>query len=99
LSAHSSTGSGMINNKAISDEIMRHVLECGHGKTLCPSQVARSLSRAEDEWRALMPWIREVATALAIEGMIMVTQQGVPVDLQKAKGPVRLGLASNGVSR
>jgi len=78
---------------------MRRVLERGQGKTICPSEVARALCGGEDEWRALMPRVREVAAELVSEGLIVVTQKSIAVDPQKAKGPVRLGLAHYGVSR
>jgi hypothetical protein len=62
----------------------------GPGRTLCPSEVARALD--PDGWRALMPAVRDQAARLAAEGLIAVTQAGLPVDARTARGPIRLGL-------
>jgi hypothetical protein len=64
------------------------------GRTICPSEVARSLA-ASDERAAWEPWmqpVREAAAALVSEGRIVVTQRGQVVDLRTAKGPVRFRL-------
>jgi hypothetical protein len=58
--------------------------------TFCPSEVARSLS---DDWRALMPAVREVADQLIAEGVMECTQRGrVIPSAVLAKGPIRLRL-------
>ena len=58
--------------------------------TFCPSEVARSLS---DDWRALMPAVREVADQLIAEGVMECTQRGrVVPSAVLAKGPIRLRL-------
>ena len=54
--------------------------------TFCPSEAARRLS---DDWRPLMPRIREVA---ARTDAIVATQGGRPVDPRDARGPIRLAL-------
>lgn len=59
-------------------------------RTICPSEVARSLMANEAAWRALMPTVREAAGRLADAGLIEVTQRGVPVDPRTAGGPIRL---------
>ncbi|MFK7765439.1 MAG: DUF3253 domain-containing protein [Roseobacter sp.] len=59
----------------------------GSGKTFCPSEAARSLSR--NNWRALMPDVRQVAAELPI----VASQKGKPIDIATARGPIRLGLA------
>jgi hypothetical protein len=63
----------------------------GPGRTICPSEVARSLMGDED-FRPLMPHVREAAAELAGRGEIAVTQRGEPVDALAARGPIRLGL-------
>lgn len=68
---------------------MAAVLRRGVGKTICPSDVARSLS---EDWRPLMPVVRGAAAELARAGQIKVTQKGRPVDALHARGPIRLGL-------
>lgn len=60
------------------------------GKTICPSEVARALDA--DNFRPLMPVVREAAGELVQEGRIEVTQRGAPVDITAVKGPVRLRL-------
>ncbi|KIW11508.1 hypothetical protein PV08_10809 [Exophiala spinifera] len=78
----------------------RHVARREHPKTLCPSEIARSLSRADlarlgvSEWRDLMPRLREMAFEARDKGEIQVLQKGevVPPDLgmDKVKGPIRI---------
>jgi Protein of unknown function (DUF3253) len=63
--------------------------------SICPSDVPRALV---SEWRSYMPDVRRVAFALAIEGSIVITQRGLPVDLEKfgrgeVLGPIRLRLS------
>ena len=57
-------------------------------KTICPSEAARSLD--EENFRDLMPAVREAAGELVAEGAIDVTQGGEVVDLESARGPIRL---------
>jgi hypothetical protein len=59
------------------------------GKTICPSDAARALA-GDDGFRSLMDLVREAAGELVEAGRIEVTQHGEPVDLDHAKGPVRL---------
>ncbi|NBB96800.1 MAG: DUF3253 domain-containing protein [Alphaproteobacteria bacterium] len=63
----------------------------GVGKSFCPSEAARDLS---DDWRALMPAIRAVASDLQSEGLLVATQRGRTVHPEHARGPIRLALAS-----
>jgi hypothetical protein len=44
--------------------------------SICPSEVARSLAVNEDQWRAMMPSVRDCARELARQGKIAVTQRG-----------------------
>jgi hypothetical protein len=65
------------------------------GASACPSEVARSLSA--DQWRPLMPAVRRVAATLALQGRLLITQRGTPVDPQRVldggvRGPLRLKL-------
>jgi hypothetical protein len=59
------------------------------GKTICPSDAARAAG-TEDSWRDLMAPTREAAQRLVERGLVEVTQRGAVVDLDQAKGPVRL---------
>jgi hypothetical protein len=61
------------------------------GKTICPSEAARVLG-GDEEFRALMPLVRDAARALVAARRIEVTQAGRPVDLDAARGAIRLRL-------
>jgi hypothetical protein len=73
------------------ERAMLKLLEARHPKTACPSEVAKQLD--PDNWRELMPLVREVALSLQRRGRIDVTQRGRPVDLLALQGPIRLRLA------
>ena len=77
-------------------EIARRILALckgrGAGRTLCPSEIARSFSDEEATWRALMPDVRRVAADLADDGRLVVTQKGRVVDARSARGPIRLAI-------
>jgi Protein of unknown function (DUF3253) len=60
--------------------------------SICPSDVPRALF---PDWRSYMGDIRRVALRMALDGTIMITQRGVPVDLDRfgrgeIMGPIRL---------
>lgn len=59
------------------------------GKTICPSDAARVLG-GDDGFRPLMPLVRDAARELVADGAIVVTQRGAVVDLDAARGPIRL---------
>lgn len=67
---------------------IRALLRHRAGKTICPSDVARTLGG--EDWRDLMPQIRGVAGEMAGVGEITVTQKGETVDPCTARGPIRL---------
>ncbi|KAG2447677.1 hypothetical protein HYH02_007137 [Chlamydomonas schloesseri] len=48
------------------------------------------------DWRPLMCMTREVAVALARQGVLEVLQKGQPVDPDSFKGPIRLRLTAAG---
>ncbi len=56
--------------------------------TFCPSEVARELK--PEDWRPLMPAIREVAEHLVEEGRLRCWQKGAPASATQARGPIRL---------
>ena len=58
------------------------------GKTICPSDAARALDA--DGFRALMGPVRRVARDLVARGQLEVTQKGRVVDIDAARGPIRL---------
>jgi len=59
------------------------------GSTICPSDVARVVGG--EQWRDVMPRMRELADELAQDGTVVVTQKGEPVEATTARGPVRIG--------
>jgi Protein of unknown function (DUF3253) len=59
------------------------------GKTICPSEAARVLG-GDEGFRSLMPLVRDATRALVAEGRVEVTQSGQPVDLDTARGAIRL---------
>jgi hypothetical protein len=60
------------------------------GKTICPSEAARALAA---DWRPLMDPVRRVARAMP---EVEITQKGRVVDLDAARGPIRLRLVEGG---
>ena len=68
---------------------LRALLDARAG-SICPSDVARALTSDEKAWRALMPRIREVAAALAADGLLQATRGNAVVDATSAGGPIRL---------
>ena len=61
-----------------------------HGKTYCPSEVARELF--PNDWRDKMDLVRSVADILVESGELLVLQKGeIKKDLpSKLMGPIRL---------
>lgn len=69
---------------------IRALLRHRDGRTICPSDVARVIGGADEQWRALMPDVRRVAATMAAAGEVVVTQKGEAVDVSTARGPVRI---------
>lgn len=77
----------------IKTRIMALIEACDTGKTICPTQVARTLSsNNEKEWRLLMKPVRQVSIMLATEGKVLIKRKGKPVNPLHFKGIYRLGL-------
>jgi hypothetical protein len=72
--------------------IRKLLRERGAGKTICPSEVARALDSAS--FRRWMPLVRAVAGELVLGGEVVVLQKGERVELESARGPIRLAAAS-----
>jgi hypothetical protein len=63
------------------------------GATVCPSEAAREVSGSPDDpeaWRPLMEPARDAVRRLVADGAVEVTQHGEVVDLDSARGPVRV---------
>lgn len=79
---------------AIDQEILRQTAARGRDKSICPSEVARALAPAEDEWRRLMSQVRAAAIRLARQGRVEVLRKGKPVDPNaEIRGVIRLRIA------
>lgn len=71
--------------KELEEELLRLVALRGPGKTICPSEVPRSLGL--EDWRQAMELTREVARELARAEKIQILQKGALVDPDHFKGP------------
>lgn len=71
----------------IRNALLARAAKAREGATFCPSEVARTLA---DDWRPLMPAVREAAARLADAGLLVATQRGAAVDARSARGPIRL---------
>jgi methyl coenzyme M reductase subunit D len=59
------------------------------GKSFCPSEVVRQIF--PEDWRIFMPDVQKVMLEMYQEGIIEVTQKGLPVPPEKIPvGPVRI---------
>ena len=80
------------------ESILSLLAERGRGKTICPSEAARSVAGAgplsDDStlWQPLMEPARAAARRLVASGNIVITQGGHTVDPSTAKGAIRLRL-------
>ena len=76
-------------NTQIEAALLAIISLCGPASSACPSEVARALS--PNDWRVLMPRVREVAVQLAERGLLDISQGGQSVLLDGPwKGPIRL---------
>ena len=60
------------------------------GKSIDPSQVARSLDA--EGWRRILPQVKSTAVGLARDGRLLILRHGKPVDPNGFKGVYRLRL-------
>ncbi|MCE6988617.1 DUF3253 domain-containing protein [Dyadobacter sp. CY323] len=72
----------------IATTILSTAIHRGAEKSTCPSEIARMLF--PDDWRKHMEDVREVAIDLHNKGSVVITQKGMPVDVENIKGPVRI---------
>ncbi|MEH3036295.1 MAG: DUF3253 domain-containing protein [Sphingomonas adhaesiva] len=61
------------------------------GATICPSEVARALSR--DDWRAAMPSVHAAIDGLVRDGAVRLSWKGQR--LATRSGPYRIALSGN----
>lgn len=79
-----------VTDAAIEDSIFALLAARREGTTICPSEVARALRPDGNQWRPLMPQVRQVAQRLGLAQRLRVTRRGVPVDATSRGGPIRL---------
>lgn len=89
---------------ALSTRFTQHLSQRAHPKTLCPSEIARSLSTPElqelgvQQWRELMPRLRSMAFEARDRGEIEILQRGEVVDagrgIDDVRGPIRIRRSS-----
>jgi uncharacterized protein DUF3253 len=77
-----------LSDRDIERAILALLAQRDEGKTICPSEAARALAQGAD-FRPLMEPVRRVADALP---QVEITQKGRVVELDAARGPIRLRL-------
>lgn len=83
----------MSSKHDIRQAIASAVLERGAGKTVCPSEIARSLAGKDEKvWRLMMNPIRAEAVSMAKAGDVRILRKGRSVDPDDFKGIYRLAL-------
>ena len=83
----------MNSNDEIRQAIASAVMERGAGKTVCPSEIARTLAGSDEKvWRLMMAPIRLEAVSMAKAGEVRILRKGRPVDPDDFKGIYRLAL-------
>jgi len=80
-----------MKKKVISAKILSVARQRGFEKTTCPSEIARMLFSRE--WRKHMQEIRDIAIELHNSGKVIITQKGVPIDVEHLKGPIRIKIS------
>ncbi|MDQ7949387.1 MAG: DUF3253 domain-containing protein [Pedobacter sp.] len=80
-----------IQQQTISRAILLTAAQRGAEKSTCPSEIARLLF--PNDWRKHMKEVVDVAIDLQHQGKVLITQKGLPVDINKIKGPIRIKLS------
>ena len=67
--------------------------ERGPARSICPSEVARTLAqRIDHPWQDLMRPVRTVAATLVDAGVLEAIQDDALVDIREVRGPIRVRL-------
>ncbi|MEG1445321.1 DUF3253 domain-containing protein [Glutamicibacter sp.] len=69
---------------------IRSLLSHRANTSICPSDVARIVGGPDEGWRKYMGQVRQIAAALAVQGEVVATQNGEPVEADGVKGPIRI---------
>ena len=78
----------MQQDSEISSTILNVAAQRGLEKSTCPSEIARMLF--PNDWRKHMKDIVDVAIDLNNQGKVVITQKGIPIDVNHIKGPIRI---------
>jgi len=78
----------MQQHTSISETILSMADERGPEKSTCPSEVARMLF--PDDWRNHMKEVVDEAIELHNQAKVVITQKGLPIDVNHIKGPIRI---------
>ena len=78
----------MLEDTDISATILLTASQRGPEKTTCPSEIARMLF--PDNWREHMTDVVDIAIDLHNQGKVVITQKGLPVDVDHIKRPIRI---------
>ena len=76
---------------ALRAEIVRQTSARGETSSICPSEVARHFG---EQWRTLLPQVRDAARALSQAGLIDILRKGRPIAPDAIKGVIRLRIRS-----
>ena len=60
----------------------------GTDKSTCPSEIARTLF--PNDWRKHMKDVVDVVIDLHNQGKVVITQKGIPINVNHIKGPIRI---------
>ena len=80
------------SEQALESAILALLQARARGKTICPSEASRAVFGTRGNDRERMDRTRAAAKRLVEAGVIVVTQRGREVDLDGARGPIRLRL-------
>ncbi|UKT64889.1 DUF3253 domain-containing protein [Pedobacter mucosus] len=78
----------MQSDTDISTTILSIADQLGPEKSTCPSEIARTLFPAD--WRKHMKDVVDIAINLHNQGKVVITQKGIPIDVNHIKGPIRI---------
>ncbi len=83
------TNASRVSTDFYEKQILDLLRERGPDKTVCPSEVLQGKDKKDKE---LMKQVRSSAKKLVHQGIIVIMQKGLVVDLDEVKGPIRLKL-------
>ncbi|MBN9082607.1 MAG: hypothetical protein BGP04_00295 [Rhizobiales bacterium 62-17] len=83
-------------NKTLEAAIVDLCVEAGPGKTICPTDAAKSIAAAKGgddlAWRSWLTRVRAAAIGMARKGDLVIYRKGKPADPDDFRGVYRLGL-------